>query len=355
MKVLVKKLKCFMSDIWRSVSVYLSFYKRHKKIKRNLGCSYLKLTKEEKKEYLSYWRGITPFISLKTVEITKSFTESYSKYIVPEEVYALKIEPLLNSRAEVSFLKNKSFYNKWFVGESFPKCYLFSIDGLLYDALYKPIENPQKFMLENVKYPAVFKPSIDTYGGQGVVFVSNEKELLSLLNTTKDYVVQEKICQSSEINEYSKGICTIRVCLYRNKLSYGFNVINCSLRMGVNGSLDNETSGGIVCNISANGIFNEFAINKYGIKFLRHPDTGFVFKGEKLPYYKKLLEQSVLVANQVPYTQLISLDMCLDYNNDWRCIEMTMFGQTIRFAQYAGQPFFGEFTQEILSTLTLRE
>jgi hypothetical protein len=45
---------------------------------------------------------------------------------------------------------------------------------------------------------------------------------------------------------------------------------------------------------------------------------------------------------------LAGWDMSLDDQGRWRCIEVNLEGNTIRFAQYAGQPFFGEFTDEVI-------
>ena len=69
----------------------------------------------------------------------------------------------------------------------------------------------------------------------------------------------------------------------------------------------------------------------------------------KIPFYNELLLTAKSVADELLLCNLVSLDMCLDENNSWRCLEANLRGQTIRFAQYAGKGFFGEFTDEVIS------
>ena len=38
----------------------------------------------------------------------------------------------------------------------------------------------------------------------------------------------------------------------------------------------------------------------------------------------------------------------MDSDEKWRAVELNLFGQTTRFTQYAGQPFFGEFSEEVI-------
>jgi hypothetical protein len=127
-----------------------------------------------------------------------------------------------------------------------------------------------------------------------------------------------------------------------------FEVLNNTMRFGIDGGLDNETSGGIVCNIDGNGNFRDYAVNKYGVKYFEHPNSGFVFKGKEVPFYHELLEISKKISNELILCDLVSLDMALDRNNKWRCIEINLGGQTIRFAQYAGEGFFGKYTDEVI-------
>ena len=94
---------------------------------------------------------------------------------------------------------------------------------------------------------------------------------------------------------------------------------------------------------------NEYAVDKYGKKFLKHPNSNIVFNEyPPLPEYEQMSTVALNVAKKIPYARLASLDLALDSENCWKVIEVGVEHQTIRFAQYAGKPFFGAFTNEVL-------
>lgn len=164
--------------IWKLASVHQSFRKRYKTIHGNSDFKKIPLTKEEKNDYLKYWKSIFPIINLDTVEVTKSLTGKYNKHIVPEEVYPLYIEPQLNPRSDSVFLENKSFYNKWFEGSFFPKDYFHKIDDQYYDKTLTVIDDINSFIAKaDFEFPIVLKPSIDSFGGRDIHFVNSLEEL----------------------------------------------------------------------------------------------------------------------------------------------------------------------------------
>lgn len=344
-----KSLRSYTNNSLNHLSVHYSFYKRHKAIYQNPSFERKSLTLSEKKQYLNYWNDISPHINLKTVEISKSLSGKFNQYIVPEELFPLYIEPKLNNN-NVTFLENKSLYNKWFDKGIFPKDYLHKIDNCYYDAELSLIKDVEGFIKDNIKesdLPLIIKPNKDSFGGKNIYSVADKSEISKILLNHSDLVVQEKIRQSDLINIFNRdSINSIRVCLYKDCNGL-FNVINTSLRMGVNGSLDNVSAGGISCNISLLGVMNEYAVSKQGTKYYSHPNSAVIFKDYEFPLYSELLNTSIDIASKILGANLVSLDMALDSSNRWRCIEINLSGQTIRFAQYAGLPFFGKFTDEI--------
>lgn len=347
---MIQKITNRVRKAYSSFITFRSWKNRHRKAFSHIGDNRKNLSPQEKDDYKNYWKRINKKINTDTVELVKSLTGRYNRLIVPEELFVLNIEPFLNPRKEVAFLENKNIYNKWFGQGLFPKDYFHKINGKFYTPDFNTIENIQDFIKSiTITYPIVCKPSCDTYGGTGVKFVSNQQELTSLLEAYSNFIVQEKISQSNLINSLNEGsINTIRVCLLRRPINGEIVVLNSSIRMGVGGSLDNETAGGIVCNINEQGVLNKYAVDKNAYKFLSHPDSKVVFENYKVPYYDELLKTSKAIATKIVTANLFSLDMCLDSENKWRCIEVNLLGQTIRFSQYAGNPFFREYTDEII-------
>lgn len=347
------KIKSFIKNKtaigWKFASVNHSFYKRHKLIYNNGEFRKKRLTDSEKKEYHNYWKVISPIVNTKTVEISKTLSGKFDKRIIPEEFYALYFEPKFNNDSSALFLENKSIYNKWFSKGFFPEDYFHKIDNIYYSKDLKIIEDIERFIsnIEEIEFPVVVKPSKNSYGGENIYFLNSKSEIVDTIKNHSDLVVQEKIKQSELINKFNQNsVNTVRVCLYKD-VNGSVNILNSSIRMGKDGSLDNETAGGIVCNIKTNGMLNKYAVDKYAVKYFEHPNSGYVFENKKFPLYDELQKVSKEIAREIIGVQIISLDMALDSNNSWRCIELNLFGQTIRFAQYAGEPFFGELTDEV--------
>lgn len=302
------------------------------------------------KKHLDYWRFFTKKVKLHTLRVCANISGTANPKYVPEEIFVADIEPTINQHPEVKYITNKSFYEWLYPNAFFPKCYFHKIDSCWFNQNLSQITLDEVINITKtqIAFPVVFKPNKDTFGGSGVLFPKSPDELISLITSQNNFVVQEEIKQHSFFNKFNpQGLNTIRICLYRSVKDEFIHVINCSLRMGVGGSLDNETAGGIVCFINNQGELNGFARDKYGQNYTVHPDTKHVFKG-KIPNFLDLKKTSMQLASQVHYAKLTSFDYCLDINSVWRPIEINIFGQTIRFSQYAGQPFFDRFTDEVL-------
>ena len=342
------------AQAWKFSSIYSAFSKRNKIVYGSPCFKKQKLTEKEKKEYLDYWKVVSPIVNLKTVEITKSISGIFDKRIVPEEFLPLYIAPKLNSDKKVQFFENKSIYNKWFGIGIFPKDFFHKLDNNYYTYDFKIIEDIESYIDDNITandFPLIIKPNKDTYGGQDINFVDNKVQIKKIIKQYSNLVVQEKIEQSDLIDVFNEeSINTVRVCLYKDNNNV-MRVINTSIRMGVDGSLDNLTDGGIACNIKPTGILNDYANGKYGKKYLKHPNSNFVFKDKYFPMYEELVEVSKEVAQNILGARLISIDMLLDSNNEWRCIEVNLGSQTMFLSQYAAEPFLGEYTDEVIRNL----
>lgn len=354
LKSQIKSFSQLLSKTKLTISVYNSWSNRYKAVYKNPNFQLNALTHEEKEEYRNYWKVVSPHVSFKTVEVSKSLSGIFDKRIVPEEFYALYIEPILNNDRSSSFLENKSIYNKWFDASIFPKDFFHKINNNYYTHDFNRIDNIEEYIgnqINDSDFPIVIKPSKDSFGGANIYFINTVEDVKKVIKKHPNLVVQEKIKQSELINEIIKdSINTIRVCLYKDKEDK-IHVLNTNIRMGKDGSLDNETAGGIVCHIDSKGTLNGYAVDKHASKYFMHPNSKYVFEGKQLPFYNDLISISKSVASKVIGARLISLDMCLDSSNNWRCIEINLFGQTIRFAQYAGHPFFGSYTEEVIKEI----
>lgn len=348
MKKIIKKVYKSLYKKYLFENSTKAFKRRYKKYDQNLFSNTLSSSVIE--EYKQRWSRFGVKVETNTFTLCHNLSGNINFDIVPENIFAVIIEKKLNPYKELSFFSVKNIYEKWFDNkEVFPVSYLHKIDGVFYDSEFKLIKDLTEFVESSkIKYPLILKPSKDTYGGTGVTKIKNKNELLKEINKYRHFVCQELILQ----NDYlalinNSSVNSVRSCLYRDS-SGSFRVLNNSMRFGINGGLDNETAGGIVCNIDDSGELSAYAVDKYGNKFIEHPNSKLKFNSIKVPFYDELNKLIVEIANQIPLCNLISLDMCLDNQNNWRCLELNLSGQTIRFAQYAGKGFFGEYTDEVI-------
>ena len=235
------------------------------------------------RDHLSRWRPFRRRVNLATLRICSAISGLSHADMVPEAVYDADIEPALNRCPIATFLAHKSTYNRWFSDARFVSTYLHNVDGVYYDSDYTVLSgNELEERLERLFYPVVFKPNMNSSGGRDVFFPTTKEELVVLMRGRKNYVIQPRMKQHDFFERFNKsGLNTIRVCLYRSVRSEGVHLLGLALRMGVAGSLDNETAGGSVCYVHSNGSLNDYAVDKYGRKFASHPDSHVQFSRER--------------------------------------------------------------------------
>jgi hypothetical protein len=304
--------------------------------------------REAEKEHVLYWKPFRRKVHPGSLRVAKNISGISDPRIIPEEVFQSDIEPTLNGSAASQYLSYKSIYNHWFKGGIFPKDYIHNIDGEWLDQDLNHLTYPQMASLaRTLEYPLVLKPNRDSYGGSNVFFPQSSDELLELLKGKTNYLVQEKLEQHDFFKQFnSHGINSLRVNIYRSVKDNQLHPINYAMRMGVGGSLDNLTSGGIAVMIRKDGVMDGYALSGRGLKYLKHPDTGLAFD-KQIPDFEKLKSAALEVAGKIFYARIICLDMCYDANGRWRMIEVNLSSTTLMFAQYHGVPFFDEFTDEV--------
>lgn len=301
-------------------------------------------------EHQSRWGAFRSKVDMSTLRICSRLSGNADARNIPEDIYVADVEPTLIMDRSVDYIGIKSFYNKWFPKGIFPEDLFHKVDGRY---LTSNLENSDydylKKKSEQLDYPVILKPNKDSYGGMDINIVQNRDELLKLVEKRQNFVLQKKIEQHDFFNKlYPNSLNTVKVFLYRSVNDDKLHILSMALRMGKDGSLDNEAAGGINTFVKQDGQLNGYAIDKNGKKYWEHPNTHIKFDC-KLPDLESLRSLSLLVGGKVFYTRIFALDACYDKEGNWRIIEVNTYGQSIRFSQYGGQPFFGEFTDEVIS------
>lgn len=305
--------------------------------------------KSVEEAHKQYWKPYRKRVNPTTLRLTKSISGVSNPKFIPHDIFASDIEPVMNQSPGVIYFTYKSLSNHWFPGNIFPRDYFHNIDGAWYDHNLDPVSINQVYtLIDQISYPVVMKPNRDSYGGKNIHFPGSKEELLELIEEQKDFLVQEEIKKYPFYEQFGKkGLNTLRVNVYRSFSDNNWHVTSAALRMSRSGSLDNLSSGGVASLINSEGYLNGYAIDTYGNKYYKHPDTGAAFNQE-IPDYKGMLKFAVAIANKLFYARLASLDLCYDKDENWRAIEVNITNTTLsHFAQHHGVEFFGEFTDEV--------
>ncbi len=307
------------------------------------------LNKEILKAHRSIWKPFNKNFNDATLKICRSISGTANPLIIPEEIFQADIEPSLNHHPEAHYLAHKSLYNRWFKKGIFPEDLLHLVDGELLDNKYNPLTRKQaEEICDSFSYPVVMKPNRETWGGNDILFVECAEELRRLINSKTNVVIQKKILQHPKLARYHvQSLNTVRVYLYRSVSDNKYHILSSVLRTGNGGPLDNVSAGGLVSRIKEDGLLHGYALDLYGGKFKTHPVSGLPFTGA-IPDFEQLKELSMEIAQKLFFLRLVGLDLCYDVSGRWRAIEINTQGHSIRFAQYAGQPFFGEFSEEVI-------
>lgn len=346
---LSSKLKCLIRYAARVRGAKLSWEKRHEDV-INVNTDYkTPCSAAIEKKHQDLWSPFRKKCDLTTLRICKNISGVCDSRFIPEDVFVSDIEPTLITDTSVDYIGIKSFYNRWFDKGIFPDDIFHRVDGQYLDASLNPIQYQDlEIIAKELNYPVVLKPNKDTYGGKNIEFPANKEELLRSAKGKSDFVVQKIIQQNKFFDTLNNvGLNTVKIFVYRSVKDNKVHVLSMALRMGQGGALDNEAAGGIVTFINQNGVMNGYATDKHGSKYIEHPDTKVTFSS-KLPDYEKLKSLAIKVGQNVFYTRIMGLDACYDNTGKWRILEVNTFSQSIRFSQYGGVPFFGDFTDEVI-------
>lgn len=187
-----------------------------------------------------------------------------------------------------------------------------------------------EFVARNREF--VVKPIVSSRG-KGVKLISSDgsdsefllEDLMS--EYTDGFVIEEAIIQHeimSSLNESSVNTVRCPTILANGKI----HVFHPILRIGRKGSfVDNGSAGGILASIDPiTGIVFTVGKDERGNSFVKHPESGVVIPGFKLPEWDSLLTIVENVAKVIPSTRYVGWDMAYT-RNGWIVVEGNSYGQ----------------------------
>jgi hypothetical protein len=322
-------------------------------------------TNEIIKKHIEYWQRL----GLKIDNLSYSVFSSVSGYedplFVPEIVYYNQIEPKLNNRMMTLASADKNIYEYYFSEfDIFPKTLIRKIEDVYYDSYYN-LMAPSKDLLQDIighDRKVIIKKTYDTGGGLNVglfvysngIFHDQTRKMNYTLDTLTDlfgfdYVIQEYIQQHDFYSRFNpSSINTIRIFTYRSVKNNVVIPLQAVFRIGRPGKItDNQASGGISCGINREGTMNDFAIDKYGNKYLE--SNGIRFSDiDKVYMFEEMSVMAIRIAQKQFYSRLLGFDFCVDNLGKVRLLEINNSNIETNFLQMNNGPLFGSYTEEIV-------
>ena len=273
--------------------------------------------KREMKMLKDYWH-CKPYHYVRYGLYDKNLTgEQLLDYIPPYYHYNFYTDPLY-ANVDTSLYNSKLSMYKLFKerGICTPEVIAIVRKGKLMSLQDEIIDESSFFEKYNNEI-LFFKPEFGA-GGTGIRVFSrgSQSSFLASLNKNIIYIVQCGIKQRDDINKInSSSVNTLRVVTQNadNKA----RVCVCVMRMGRQGKkVDNSHQGGLSVQIGVtDGSFNPFATAEHGGGcYPSHPDTGFVFKGNKIEGWNKIKMSIERYALLFPELKELAWDVAITPN-----------------------------------------
>ena len=167
-----------------------------------------------------------------------------------------------------------------------------------------------------IKYgkDTILKPTVETYGGHGIILVSEkttQDEYCQLFHKYKyNFTFQKIVKQHPVMAEYNPtSVNTVRVVTYRD-FQKRRKVLYACLRFGGEGSvMDNVCSGGgyTGVDIQTGRLINRKRYTYYQMEVPKIPDT----MPDEIPYWEKIKEAALLLHGRLPQMNIVGWDFTL--------------------------------------------
>lgn len=291
--------------------------------------------------------------------------------IITDDVFHITVEPCLNNQGAISIYGDKNMFERILPREYFPVCVLRNMEYDYMDRDYHIIQmNNDEFkkrILQDKdlckKGKLIVKPATDTGGGLGVrlftyngsQWLSNDGAELSLSYLEKKYIrnfiIQETLEPCDFVKQFNPtSYSTFRIFTYRSVVNDEPHFIGGYLRVGAKDSFkDNIWGGGYAIPINSDGTLAPHASDAQRKRYENVNGINLKEKVFAIPNWDKLINLCYDIAVKVTPNRLLSFDIMLDENEQPHAIEFNSKDQTVTTVQTTSKPFFGEYTEEVIS------
>ncbi|WP_035917134.1 sugar-transfer associated ATP-grasp domain-containing protein [Flavimarina sp. Hel_I_48] len=230
--------------------------------------------------------------------------KNYKDYLSIKEFYLLKSAKFLHNFETSSLLKNKLSFALYCENNALtvPRLISYNLNrSFVFNNQIRHLDNDEKVIefyrnvLEKTGEKGVFIKEIAAHGGKGCYLLTLQNLEESIRNQNfylRSFVHQEIAKQHPAISEiYPHSINTIRFISHIDQEGKS-HIISAFMRFGRGGNIvDNASGGGMYVAVDMEkGMLKEDAhqsMKAGGNLYFQHPDTNFIFKDFKIPYFQE--------------------------------------------------------------------
>lgn len=300
-----------------------------------------KLSTKMKKEIDDYAREVFGSVSYApSLYIYTVYNKEFKEGWIPDNYFGYVVAPFVNKTlGPVANMKTMS--KKIIQTDKLPDKF-YVIDRTLYDEQFNVVP------YDKIK-KTIFSFSDEYYlkldysnQGKGVFKISRDHFDFNQILNQGDAVLQTPIIQSKFFDEILEdNVSTLRILTYKdndNEIKYAASF----LRVGRKHDDIVQASTSIkVPIIDEEGTFNAFANGDSDWKrFYEHPDTGYKFAGNKIPYFKNAVNDCIVIHKKIPHVTIIAWDVSITDKGETQIIEWNAKHPGIKFTEACLGPSF---------------
>ena len=276
-----------------------------------------------------------------------AYNQEFKEGWIPDNYFGYIVAPKVN-KGLGTLAATKTLSKKVLHTDLLPdKFYI--IDDTLYDLNYNIIPN------DKIK-GNLFKESNELFlkldnsnQARGVFKISSENFNLKQLFDKGDAVIQSPIKQADFFEEVVPGsVATLRINTIKNN-NHQIVFSSSFLRFGrLNEEFVKVNSSINVPILDINGTFGEFASDPIWKRHYSHPDTGFKFAGNKIPFFKNAVDACIKLHQKMPHLGIIAWDISLSNEGKIYLMEWNAKHPGIKFPEAAVGPTFKDLNWDKL-------
>ena len=314
--------------------------------------------KEYKETVLAYWKkyGLKPdkaYFSL----YCDGKSEFDPRYIT-DPIWICYILPYFNDLTMYRAYDDKGMYHRLFPNATHPETVIKRMGGYYYNGDGERIitrEEALKICYNESKL--IFKPSLDSSRGMGILFFdrdkNSEQELIRIIDQMGlNFVAQRLVRQHpylASLNESSLN--TVRVITFHFKNEV--HVLSAQLRIGgEDAKVDNVSAGGSAVAIKPDGFLYEKSVTRQS-KWTYETAKGVKFSEIQVPNFKEIVEASKQLHCLLPHLNIIGWDFAVNENGTPVLIEFNVRPEQNQIG--CGAPTFGDMTDDVLDEVFIKQ